>query len=144
MKEIKTKIIQGDCKDVLTTIDDNSIDLIVTSPPYADRREHTYGGIKPEKYVEWFLPISKQLLRVLKPTGTFILNIKEKAENSERHTYVIELILELRKQGWLWTEEFIWHKKIVIPGNGLIVSEMLGNVAYSLIKQKISKCIRKK
>src|SRR3972149_161387 len=116
MKEIITKIIQGDCKDVLKTIDDNSIDLIVTSPPYADRREHTYGGIKPEKYVDWFLPISEQLLRVLKPTGTFILNIKEKAENGERHTYVIELILELRKQGWLWTEEFIWPKKNCYPG----------------------------
>lgn len=78
MKEITTKIIQGDCKDVLKTIDDNLIDLIVTSPPYADRREHTYGGIKPEKYVDWFLPISKELLRVLKPDETFILNIKER------------------------------------------------------------------
>jgi len=116
MKEIITKIIQGDCKDILKTIDDDSIDLIVTSPSYADRREHTYGGIKPEKYVDWFLPISEQLLGVLKPTGTFILNIKEKAENGERHTYVIELILELRKQGWIWTEEFIWHKKNCYPG----------------------------
>jgi len=55
-------------------------------------------------------------LRVLKPTGTFILNIKEKVSNGERHTYVIELILEMRKQGWLWTEEFIWHKKNCYPG----------------------------
>src|SRR3990170_2807823 len=93
-----------------------SIDLIVTSPPYADRRENTYGGIKPEKYVDWFLPISEQLFRVLNPTGTFILNIKEKSENGERHTYVIELILELRRQGWFWTEEFIWHKKNCYPG----------------------------
>ena len=116
MKEIITKIIQGDCKDVLKIIDTDSIDLIVTSPPYADRRENTYGGIKPEKYVDWFLPISEQLLRILKPTGAFILNIKEKAESGERHTYVIELILELRKQGWLWTEEFIWHKKNCYPG----------------------------
>jgi len=116
MKEIKTKIIEGDCKEVLKKIDDNSIDLIVTSPPYADRRKHTYGGVKPDKYVDWFLPISEQLLRVLKPTGTFILNIKEKAENGERNTYVIELILALRKQGWLWTEEFIWHKKNCYPG----------------------------
>ena len=76
----------------------------------------TYGGIKPEDYVDWFLPIGKQLLRVLKPDGTFILNIKEKAENGERHIYVLELILALRKQGWLWTEEFIWHKKNCYPG----------------------------
>ncbi len=116
MKKINTKLLLGDSKEVLKTLDDNSIDLIFTSPPYADRRIHTYGGIKPENYVEWFLPISEQLLRVLKPTGTFILNIKEKAENGERHTYVLELILALRKQGWLWTEEFIWHKKNCYPG----------------------------
>ncbi len=116
MKKINTKLLLGDSRDVLKTIDDNSIDLIFTSPPYADRRIHTYGGIKPEKYVEWFLPISEQLLRVIKPTGTFILNIKEKAENGERHTYVLELILALRKQGWLWTEELIWHKKNCYPG----------------------------
>ena len=95
---------------------DNSIDLIVTSPPYADQRKSTYGGISPDKYVEWFLPISKELLRVLKSKGTFILNIKEKVVNGERHTYVMELIIEMRKQGWFWTEEFIWHKKNCFPG----------------------------
>ncbi len=116
MKEIKTKIIQGDCKDVLKTIDDNSIDLIVTSPPYANCREKTYGGIPPDEYVDWFLPRSEQFLRILKPTGTFVLNIKEKVVGGERHIYVIELILALRKQGWLWTEEFIWHKRNCHPG----------------------------
>ncbi|MBK8395841.1 MAG: site-specific DNA-methyltransferase [Leptospiraceae bacterium] len=106
----------GDCLKILKTFPNNSIDLIVTSPPYADRRIKTYGGVKPEEYVNWFLPIAVQLFRVIKPTGTFILNIKEKAENGERHTYVLELILELRKIGWLWTEEFIWHKKNSYPG----------------------------
>jgi site-specific DNA-methyltransferase (adenine-specific)/site-specific DNA-methyltransferase (cytosine-N4-specific) len=116
MRQIRSEIILGDCREVLKGLDDNSIDLIFTSPPYADRRIHSYGGIKPEEYVDWFLPIGENLLRVLKPDGTFILNIKEKAENGERHTYVLELILALRKQGWLWTEEFIWHKKNCYPG----------------------------
>ena len=97
-------------------VEENSVDLIVTSPPYADRRAKTYGGVKPEEYVSWFLPRSKEFLRVLKPDGTFILNIKEKVENGERHTFVIDLILALRQQGWLWTEEFIWHKKNSYPG----------------------------
>lgn len=116
MKTFTAEIKHGDCLDVLTDYPDNTFDLIVTSPPYADKRKSTYGGVAPEKYVEWFLPRSEQFLRVLKPTGTFILNIKEKAENGERHTFVLELILELRKQGWLWTEEFIWHKKNSYPG----------------------------
>jgi site-specific DNA-methyltransferase (adenine-specific) len=110
------EIFFGDSNKVLKNLESNSIDLIITSPPYADQRKSTYGGIKPNEYVEWFLPISKELLRVLKPTGTFILNIKEKVVDGERSTYVMELILSMRKQGWLWTEEFIWHKKNSFPG----------------------------
>ncbi|MDR1181207.1 MAG: site-specific DNA-methyltransferase, partial [Bacteroidales bacterium] len=85
---LETNILLGDCKEVLKSIDSNSIDLVVTSPPYADQRKNTYGGVAPDKYVEWFIPISKELLRVLKPTGTFILNIKEKVVDGERSTYV--------------------------------------------------------
>ena len=116
MNDIKIDIFHGDSAEVLKTLPDNTIDLVVTSPPYADQRKSTYGGVSTDQYVEWFLPISEQLLRVLKPTGTFILNIKEKVVNGERSTYVMELILAMRKQGWLWTEEFIWHKKNAYPG----------------------------
>lgn len=114
--EIRTDIYLGDCKEELKLLPADSVDLIVTSPPYADQRKDTYGGIGHDRYVEWFLPISQELFRVLKPTGTFVLNIKEKVVNGERSTYVMELIIEMRKQGWLWTEEFIWHKKNCYPG----------------------------
>ena len=113
---ITTNILSGDCLEKLKELPNSSVDLIVTSPPYADQRKNTYGGIKPEKYVSWFLPIAAELFRVLKNDGTFILNIKEKVQNGERSTYVLELILEMKKQGWLWTEEFIWHKKNCYPG----------------------------
>jgi DNA modification methylase len=113
---LSPRLILGDCREVLKAFADNSVDLIITSPPYADSRAQTYGGIHPDKYVEWFLPITVELLRVLKPDGTFILNIKEKTVNGQRHTYVIELILEMKRQGWLWTEEFVWHKKNCYPG----------------------------
>lgn len=107
---------EGDCKEVLRAFADQTFDLIVTSPPYADRRKHTYGGVAPDDYVAWFIERSAEFHRVLKSSGSFVLNIKEKAENGERHTYVLELILALRKQGWLWTEEYIWHKKNCYPG----------------------------
>lgn len=106
----------GDSAEILRSISSNSVDLIITSPPYSDQRKGSYGGIHPDKYVEWFLPKSDELLRVLKPTGTFILNIKEKVVDGERHTYVLDLIKEMRKQGWLWTEEYIWHKRNCHPG----------------------------
>jgi DNA modification methylase len=114
--ETRTDLYLGDCTQLLKTLPDDSVELIFTSPPYADQRKQTYGGFHPDDYVEWFLPISLQLLRVLKPTGTFVLNIKEKVVDGERSTYVMELILEMRKQGWFWTEEFIWHKKNCYPG----------------------------
>ena len=116
IKNIKNKYVVGDCKDILNKIPSNTFDLIVTSPPYADSRKTIYGGIPPNEYVPWFLHRSEEFLRVLKPTGTFILNIKEKVVNGERHTYAIDLIKELKKQGWLWTEEFIWHKRNCHPG----------------------------
>lgn len=74
------------------------------------------AAIHPDADVEWFLPRAEQFMRVLKPSGTFILNIKEKVVNGERHPYVLALILALRRQGWLWTEEYIWHKKNCYPG----------------------------
>lgn len=114
--EIKTDLYLGDCNEELKKLPENSIDLIFTSPPYADQRKNTYGGVHPNKYVKWFLPIAEQLYRILKPTGTFILNIKERVVSGERSTYVMELILEMKKQGWFWTEEYIWHKKNCYPG----------------------------
>ena len=76
--ELKTDLYLGDCRKELKKISDNTVDLIVTSPPYADQRKTTYGGVRVKEYVNWFLPVSLELLRVLKPTGTFILNIKNK------------------------------------------------------------------
>ena len=110
------RLYLGDAAKELKKVDDESVDLIVTSPPYADQRKQTYGGIHPDEYVEWFMPIASELQRVLKPTGTFMLNIKERVVAGERHTYVLELILAMRSQGWLWTEEMIWHKKNCYPG----------------------------
>lgn len=115
-KDTEADFYLADCLEVLKDVATNSVDLIITSPPYSDQRNGTYGGIHPDKYVEWFLPRTSELLRVLKPTGTFILNIKEKVVDGERHTYVLDLIHEMRKQGWLWTEEFIWHKRNCHPG----------------------------
>ena len=114
--EYLDQILLGDCEEVLRKVPEDSVDLIVTSPPYADQRRQTYGGIHPDEYVDWFMPRADQFFRVLKPTGTFILNIKERVVNGQRHTYVIELILEMKKRGWLWTEEFMWHKRNSYPG----------------------------
>lgn len=121
MKNLKTvdKLLVGDSATLLADtkkFEDNSINLVVTSPPYADKRKNSYASIHPDKYVEWFLPISKELHRILKDDGSFVLNIKEHPRNGERDTYVLELILEMKKQGWHWIEEYCWYKKNAFPG----------------------------
>jgi site-specific DNA-methyltransferase (adenine-specific) len=108
-------VYAGDVTSMLRMLDDDSVDLVVTSPPYAERRKKAYGGVPAEEYVGWFMPISAELLRVLKPTGSFVLNIKEGTQDGERQTYVYELALALRRQGWLFIDEMIWHKTNPFP-----------------------------
>ena len=78
-------------------LDDESIDLVITSPPYADMKVYAGGfaGFHPDNYVEWFLPYISEIARILKPTGSFILNINDKSEKGFRHTFVFELIFAI-------------------------------------------------
>lgn len=110
MRELQFDVLTGDCLDVLQNTPDNSVDLIVTSPPYAMQRNNAYGGCLPDQYSQWFIPRADQMMRALKPTGSFILNIKEHTENGCRHPYVIRLALSLIDAGWNWIDTFCWVK----------------------------------
>lgn len=77
------QILCGDARQLLRHIPDQSVDLIFTSPPYANQRKRQYASISANQYVDWFIPIADQLQRILKPTGTFILNIKENVIQAE-------------------------------------------------------------
>ena len=59
-------IIIDDCLQALKALKNESADFIITSPPYAKQRQEVYGGTEPDKYIEWFIPISLELKRVLK------------------------------------------------------------------------------
>ena len=104
----------GDASDWLPALPNASIDLFFTSPPYADAR--AYSRIHPDRYVEWFLPFAAAMLEAAKPTGSFVLNIKNKTSRGQRHTYVYELVIALKQQGWRWIETYIWHKPNAMPG----------------------------
>ena len=109
--------LQGDCLELLKGFSDNTVDLIITSPPYAMQRKDSYGGIPEEEYVEWFLERAKEFKRVLKENGSFVLNIREHCAKGERSDYVLRLILALKNElGFKWIEEYIWHKKGAMPG----------------------------
>ncbi len=104
-------LYEGDCLEELKKIPDSSVDLIFTSPPYAERRKNSYNSISKKSYSEWFLPIAKELKRVLKPTGSFMLNLKADCEDGERSIYVMELVIALKKEiGFSYVDEYIWYK----------------------------------
>ena len=110
-------VYEGDCAEVIAEhLAPFSVNLIVTSPPYADQRNGNYGGIHPNRYVKWFLPKSKAFMQCLADDGSFILNIKEKAVGGEKHRYVYELALAMRDQGWRLVDEYCWHKRNCYPG----------------------------
>lgn len=142
IKVTESTLIKGDCLNVMQSMSPNSVDLIMTSPPYSDQRKSTYGGIKADEYVEWFTPIAKEMWNVLKDDGSLIINIKEKVVDGERHTYVIELILAMKKMGWRWVDEYMWHKKNSFPGKWKIDLEMRLNVVYTSLKIKNLICIK--
>ena len=89
------KVHQMNCIEGMDLMDPETVDLVVTSPPYAQKRKKSYDGVPESQYVEWFLPIAQELKRVLKNDGSFVLNIKEPVVNTERSTFVIELIFKI-------------------------------------------------
>ena len=110
------QVLFGDCLDVIKNLPDNSVDLVFTSPPYAERRKTCYGGISEDKYIEWFKPIAIEIKRVLKPTGSFFLNIKPHTNKGERSLYVFDLVIMLKRElGFLFVDEFCWTKN-AFPG----------------------------
>ena len=112
------KILDGDCFDLIKDQPDNSVDLIITSPPYSDIIN--YGKEisikKPNEYCDWFLPIFNEIQRVLKPSGSFILNINDNCKNGLRNPYIYELIYRSQKETKLkFYDTYIWHKLNGIP-----------------------------
>ena len=119
MKVNKTHI--GDCMELSKEVPDNFIDLIVTSPPYADTV--SYGDdvniFSPENYPDWILPLFKEASRFLKPTGSFILNINDRIVNGERSIYVLDTIVKIVKESGLKLfDRYIWYKKNGLPMGG--------------------------
>ncbi len=108
-------MICGDSRVELAKLT-GQVDLIVTSPPYADARRKHYTSVHPDEYVEWFLTFHEPFWNALKPTGSLVINIKDRVVDGVRHRYVWHTIEALCKQGWLAIDDYIWHKTNPMPG----------------------------
>ncbi len=114
-KELRCDIILGDSRKQLEPYY-GKVDLIITSPPYADARKNHYDSIHPDKYAEWFMTFHEPLFNTLKSTGSLVINIKDKVVNGVRHRYVWDTISALSKRGWYSIDDYIWHKTNPMPG----------------------------
>jgi len=104
-------LINGDCREELKNFKDNSVDLFITSPPYAEQRKKDYNSIPSDKYIEWFIPIAQEIKRIMKPTGSFFLNINPHCDKGERQLYVYELVIAIRNEiGLKYIDEYVWYK----------------------------------
>lgn len=115
-------ILEGDCFDLIKKLEDNSVDLIITSPPYADIINYgkNVSIKKPNEYVDWLLPLFNEIYRVLKPSGSFILNINDTCNGGYRNPFVYELIYRSQKETKLkFYDTYIWHKRNGIPNGSL-------------------------
>lgn len=108
-------VVYGDSRDVLRDMA-GQVDLIVTSPPYADARHKHYDSVHPDAYADWFLSFHEPFFDALKPTGSLILNIKDKVVGGVRHRFVWQTIDALCARGWYAIDDYIWHKTNPMPG----------------------------
>lgn len=113
------EFICGDCEEELKRLPDECVDLVFTSPPYADQIKD-YGEkvkrISTDKYVEWFIPKVKELYRVLKPTGSFVLNISDKLVGKYQDLFVFKLVVAICEDaGFHLIRDYIWYNPATPP-----------------------------
>ena len=95
------KFICGECLEEMKKMPDNSIDFIFTSPPYADQiKDYGTTGIKirPDQFDNWFIPRAKEMFRILKTNGSFVLNINDKLDGKYQSIFVFKLVIMLVEQ----------------------------------------------
>lgn len=119
------RIMCGDCRapeDVAKLVDGRTVNLAVTSPPYAEQRDYDeasgFRPIPPDSYVEWFDAVQANVAAHLAGDGSWLVNIKPHADAGQRVLYVFDLVsAHVRRWGWLFVDEFCWRDtKNGVPG----------------------------
>ncbi|BAZ69866.1 MAG: site-specific DNA-methyltransferase [Pelatocladus maniniholoensis HA4357-MV3] len=108
----------GDSQELIKSIPDSSINLILTSPPFALTRQKEYGNQSAEKYIEWFLPFADEFKRVLTDNGSFVLDLGGAylPGNPVRSIYQYELLVRLCKEvGFFLAQEFYHYNPARLP-----------------------------
>ncbi len=107
----------GDSRALMRSMPAESVDLVLTSPPFALRRRKEYGNVDPEIYVKWFRPFSDEFFRILKPRGSLVVEIGGAWNEGEptKSLYQYELVLDLVGRGFKLCQEFFWYNPARLP-----------------------------
>ncbi len=107
-----------DALAALRALPDDSVNAIITSPPYALHFKKEYGNVDKKDYVEWFLPFAREFFRVLRNDGSFVLNIGGSYNKGmpTRSMYVYKLLIEMVDTvGFHLAQEFFWFNPAKLP-----------------------------
>jgi DNA modification methylase len=108
----------GDSAEVMRAIPDKSVNLVLTSPPYALHFKKSYGNVDKGQYVEWFIPFAEQIKRVLNSDGSFVLNIGGSYNPGQptRSLYHFKLLIQLVEHvGFHLAQECFWYNPAKMP-----------------------------
>jgi DNA modification methylase len=108
----------GDSLDLLPCLPADSVDLVFTSPPFALQRQKEYGNETQDAHVDWLLQFAEPVKRVLKPTGSFVLDLGGAYQSGRpvRSLYNFRVMLRLCDQhDFRLAEEFFWHNPAKLP-----------------------------
>jgi DNA modification methylase len=102
--------------DLLKELPDDSVALVMTSPPFALRRQKAYGNVAASEYVEWFWPFAVEIFRVLRPDGSFVLDLGGawNRGSGTRSLYPYHLIIRLTEMFHL-AQEIYWYNPSKLP-----------------------------
>jgi DNA modification methylase len=108
-------VLHGDCLDLLPTLEDGSVSLVVTSPPYAEQRAGHYEGVSDEDHPDFTVQWMSALAPKMTPDGSVFLAIRPHVKNGVLSDYVMRTRLAVRESGWHECEEMIWLKPDAPP-----------------------------
>ena len=109
---------QAEAQELLSRLPDDSVDLVLTSPPYALHFKKEYGNVDKTDYVQWMLPFAHEIKRILVNRGSFVLNIggSYNAGQPTRSLYHYKLLLALVEEvGFCLAQECFWYNPAKLP-----------------------------
>ena len=112
------KCVCGDSLELMKQLDDESVDLVMTSPPFALQRKKEYGNMNQDEYIKWFCDFGKIIFKKLKSSGSFVIDIGGAYEKGSPSysLYQFRVLISLCDEiGFILAQPFYWHNPSALP-----------------------------